>query len=212
MKFLFALAIVAFIGCSVEGALVRRDLKSDLVNKGNDLVKKAEEAITKLEGAHKHHEVTVVKSEVAHIQKLIAELEKASDEHKVKHLEMELSRVEHKLQFELAKIDHHDNGNHDHHHHHESTTAATLVKRDLKSDLLLKAKSLAQKAEDAIKKLPEHSQEAKRLRNEEHQVKRLAAELETAHEEHRIKALEHELNRAEERLNQELEHPHHHQQ
>lgn len=137
----------------MEGRSIR-DLKSTLITRGNDLLKKADAAVKKLEADHHTHEATVVKHEEAAIKKLIASVTDETDSTKLTHLEHQLAQAEHRLAFELQKIEH----QHQHHSHgpHSTvapTTAKTFAKRDLKSSLLAKAKTLLAKADEEIKKV-----------------------------------------------------------
>lgn len=212
MKIFVTLAVVALVGAAlIEGRAIR-DLKSTLTTKGNDLVKKAEEAIKKLEAEHKTHEVTVIKTEEAQIKKLISELEAATDDAKVKHIEHQLSQAEHKLQFELQKIEHHGAHPHTHQPHLNPTTQKTPTKRDLKSSLITRGNDLVKKADEAIKKLEtEHkTHEVTVIKAEEAAIQKLIKSLEAETDNAKIVHLEHQLNQAEHKLQFELLKVNHH--
>ena len=81
----------------------KRDVKSDLITKGNDLVKRADEAVAKLP-ADKRHEAALIKAEETQIKHLVKELEAATTPLRVTALEHELARAEVRLQHTLDRI------------------------------------------------------------------------------------------------------------
>ena len=95
----------------------------------------------------------MVKHEEAAIKKLVAEVEAETDTAKLTHLEHQLATAEHRLQTELLKIEHAGHHSHAPHSTVAPTTAKTFAKRDLKSSLLAKAKTLLAKADEEIKKV-----------------------------------------------------------
>ena len=79
-----------------------RDLKADLIKKGNDLLKHTDETVKKLQAQHSTVDLSKVISEEAEIRKLIAELEHATDASKITVLEHDLRIAESRLNYEVC--------------------------------------------------------------------------------------------------------------
>jgi hypothetical protein len=133
--------------------LVKRDLKSDLLDRATSLETRATAAIKKLTDSGKSAQATHLQTEEKRLQQLATELKDATAEAPIRRLETELRAIETRITEELRRIERGGDG----------TTAAPLVNRDLKSDLLEKATALETQVTAEIKKLTDAGKSSEAL-------------------------------------------------
>jgi hypothetical protein len=227
MKVLIALALAAFV-CSVYGAsLNKRDLRDDLLTRASNLETTAEEAIKTLTAAGHTAQATALTREVARLKTLATELKAAVGDVAIRRYETEIRAIEGRIAEEIRRAEGRTGspptgspptgppptgrpptgspptGGPT---APPPTSAASLVKRDLKDDLLTRAASLETQTKAAIAKLTADGRAnlATGLQREETRLETLATELQAATNEAEVRRLETQLRVLETALTLEL--------
>jgi len=212
MKVLIALALLV---CSVYGAsLNKRDLRDDLLTRASNLETTAEEAIKSLTAGGHTAQATALTREVARLKTLATELKAAVGDVAIRRYETEIRAIETRVAEEIRRAEGRTGSPATGSPTAAPTTAAppapttaaSLVKRDLKDDLLTRAASLETQTKDAIAKLTADGRAnlATGLQREETRLETLATELKAATNEAEVRRLETQLRVLETALTVEL--------
>jgi hypothetical protein len=210
MKVLIALALLV---CSVYGAsLNKRDLRDDLLTRASNLETTAEEAIKSLTAGGHTAQATALTREVARLKTLATELKAAVGDVAIRRYETEIRAIETRVAEEIRRAEGRTGSPAGTTAAPTTaappapTTAASLVKRDLKDDLLTRAASLETQTKDAIAKLTADGRAnlATGLQREETRLETLATELKAATNEAEVRRLETQLRVLETALTVEL--------
>ena len=173
--------------------LFRRDLRQNLISKGNDLVKQAQNSIKKLSKVHNTREISFIKREEELIQKSIKQIQAETVTTNIIHLEQSLRLAELRLNYYLKQSEH-------------SPKDQPSNQQLLKQILFQRAATLAKQANEIIKKLKlqKKDSEANFIENDETLVNKLAKEIEQIKPDLSLLQMEQKLTQAENRLSQKI--------
>jgi capsule polysaccharide export protein KpsE/RkpR len=196
MKFLIVLALAAIV-YSANG---QPPDKTQLLERAANLETQATAAVKKLQDGGKAAEATRLEAEAKRLQTIATELKAATANNTILRLETEIRGIEMRIAEELRRIERGGSTT------APATTAASLVKRDVRDDLLARAASLETQATAAVKKLQDGGKaaEATRLETEAKRLQTIATELKAATADATIRRLETEIRGIETRIAEEL--------
>lgn len=201
---LFLILVLAAIAYSANGAtLNKRDVRDDLLTKATALEKQANSAIKSLVNTGRSAVAAELEREEKVLQRLATELKAATGEQALRRLETEVKSAENRLATELRRIEGRSSRPSS---SPSTTTVASIVKRDVRDDVLAKAEAVEKNATAEIEKLKAQGRTmaVAALQRDETRLQHVATELKAATSEATIRRLEAEVRAIEMRIQEEI--------